>query len=289
MTKEKINLQHDYTRGIFSPPLVGSEIPSKRKPLRLHPRVHTRSFSRRGIKIGVIPVGGKGTRLGWLGNYLPKSLVPLGQKPMLYYIIKNLEMMGIEQIYLLVNYKSNLIKQYLKEENEFNNFKIRFLKSAPDLGLAEVILKTERFIKKPFVTILGDDFTKSPKLKQFTTIKLPKDAIVQEAVIIEKNQTILSQTCEIYINSKKQITKAVEKPQKPKSNYRGCGIYLFKPEIFKYIKKTKPSKLTGKKEITETINLIANKNKAYAWPILGINVNINTQSDLERATKHLYN
>src|SRR3989344_5784598 len=111
------------------------------------------------IKIGVIPAGGKGTRLGRLGNYLPKSLVPLGQKPILYHIIKNLEMMSIEQIYLLVNYKSNLIKQYLKEENEFNNFKIRFLKSAPDLGLAEVILKTERFIKKPFVTILGDDFT----------------------------------------------------------------------------------------------------------------------------------
>lgn len=240
------------------------------------------------VKIGVIPIGGKGTRLGWLGTFLPKSLVPLGQKPMLYLIIKNMQVMGVEQIYLLVNYKSNLIKQYLNAENEFRNLKIRFIKSEPNLGLADVILKTEKFIKKPFVVILGDDFTNSPSLKQFTKTELPSNMVALEAVCREKNQNILSQTCEIFVNSNNQITKAIEKPKKPTSNLRGCGIYLFTPQIYNYIKKTKNSKKSKKKEITDTINLIAKDKKAYAWHLLGINININTPQDLENATKSLY-
>ena len=240
------------------------------------------------ITIGIIPAGGKGTRLGWLGNFLPKSLVPLGQKPMLYLIIKNMQIMGIEQIYLLVNYKSHLIKQYLSGENEFKNLKIKYIKSEQGLGLADVILKTERFIKKPFICILGDDFTTSPNLRQFTTTNLPHKIIAQEAVILEKSQVILAQTCEVYVNAKNQITKALEKPKKPKSKFRGCGIYLFTPQIYDYIKKTKYSPRSQKREITDTINLIAIDKKAYAWNLKGVNININTQQDLEKAIKYLY-
>ena|SRR3989344_1312317 len=240
------------------------------------------------IRIGVIPVGGRGTRLGWLGNLLPKPLVPLGQKPMLYHVIKNLELTGIDTIYLLVNYKSNLIKQYIASEIEFNKLKFRFIKSEQHLGLAEVILKTEKYINKPFIVILGDDFTESTNLKNFTTSSFPGDAIAVEAIVKENRPDILSQTCEVYINSKGQITKAVEKPTKPKSKFRGCGIYLFTPQIYDYIRKTKYSLISKKKEITDTINLAAIDKKAYAWYLKGVNININTQQDLEKAIKYLY-
>ena len=239
-------------------------------------------------RIGVIPVGGKGTRLGWLGNLLPKPLVPLGQKPMLYHVIKNLEIMGIDTIYLLVNYKSNLIKQYVSTEKKFNKLKFRFIKSEQHLGLAEVILKTEKYIKESFAVILGDDFTQSTNLKNFTTSPFPDYAIAKEAIVKENQTDILSQTCEIYTNSKGQITKAVEKPTKPKSKFRGCGIYFFTPQIYNYIKKTKYSKVSKKKEITDTINLVAKDKKAYVWRLKGVNVNVNTQTDLEKATKYLY-
>ena len=239
-------------------------------------------------RIGVIPVGGKGTRLGWLGNLLPKPLVPLGQKPMLYHVIKNLKIMGIDTIYLLVNYKSNLIKQYVSTEKKFNKLKFRFIKSEQHLGLAEVILKTEKHIKESFAVILGDDFTQSTNLKNFTTSPFPDYAIAMEAIVKENRTDILSQTCEIYTNSKGQITKAVEKPTKPKSKFRGCGIYLFTPQIFGYIRKTKHSKVSKKKEITDTINLVAKDKKAYVWRLKGVNVNVNTQTDLEKATKYLY-
>lgn len=238
--------------------------------------------------VGVVLAGGRGTRLGWLGNLLPKALVPVGQKPILYHIIKNLEQIGVKEIYLLVNYKKELIKKYLREEKDFNGIIFHYITSEPNLGLADVIFLTEKYIKEPFVAILGDDFTKSKQIKEFAVSNLDKSIIATEAIIEERDKKVLSSTCEIYTDSNGLITKAVEKPKKPHSKIRGCGIYFFKPEVFDYIKITKPSAASGKKEITDTINLIAKEGKASAWFLNGVNVNINTQEDLDRAIKYLF-
>ncbi|EKD57105.1 MAG: putative dTDP-glucose pyrophosphorylase [uncultured bacterium] len=242
----------------------------------------------KNVQVGVVLAGGKGTRLGWLGKFLPKSLVPIGQKPMLYYIIKNLKSMKITKIYLLVNYKKNLIKRYLAEEPEFKEIDFYYIHSQPNLGLAQVIQKTERFIKEPFVVFLGDDFTICPKISQFPKKGLQKGIVAQEAVIRENDAKILSQTCEVFFDKEGKILKASEKPQKPTSKYRGCGLYFFRPQVFDYIRKTPNSKKTGKREITDTINLIAQDGKAFAWPLDGVNVNINTQADLVKAIKCLF-
>ena len=236
-------------------------------------------------RIAVIPAGGQGSRLGWLGKFLPKSLVPIGTKPILHNIISNLVLMNISEVYVLVDYKKNLIKSYLKEQKEFSKIKFHFVNSHPNLGLADVVALTSQKIKIPFVVILGDDFTQSKNISKFPHPKNFDEIVAQEAVIKEKDRKLLAQTCEVYLNRKRLITKAVEKPQNPKSNYRGAGLYLFQPEIFNYIKKTPISKKTGKREITDTVNLVAKDNKACSWPINGINININTEQDLEKATK----
>ena len=162
----------------------------------------------KNVQVGVVLAGGKGTRLGWLGKFLPKSLVPIGQKPMLYYIIKNLKSMKITKIYLLVNYKKNLIKRYLAEEPEFKEIDFYYIHSQPNLGLAQVIQKTERFIKEPFVVFLGDDFTICPKISQFPKKGLQKGIVAQEAVIRENDAKILSQTCEVFFDKEGKILKA---------------------------------------------------------------------------------
>lgn len=238
--------------------------------------------------VAVVPTGGRGTRLGWLGDFLPKSLVPIGSKPILHYIINNLIKMNISEIYLLVDYKKNLIRSYLQKQEEFTDVRFHYIASSPNLGLADVIDKTKNYIKIPFVVILGDDFTSSPQIAKFTNLMKSQQIIVHEAVIKEHNKKILSQTCEIYLNKNGLIKKAIEKPQKPHSKFRGTGLYLFQPEIFSYIKKTPLSTKTGKREITDTINLIAKEGKASFWLFKGVNININTQEDLVKANSLIY-
>lgn len=196
--------------------------------------------------------------------------------------------MHINEIFLLVDYKKNLIKQYVQAENEFRNIKFYFIQSKSDIGLADVLAQTQKKIKGPFVMILGDDFTISPNIANFPYIVLPKNGIALEAVAKENDKKTLNQTCEIYLDKNGQISKAVEKPQNPKSKYRGTGLYFFHPQVFEYIKKTPLSSKTGKREITDTINVIAKEGKAFAWKVLGVNININTQEDLTQATKLLF-
>ncbi len=76
----------------------------------------------------------------------------------------------------------------------------------------------------------------------------------------------------------------VEKPKIPKSNLRGCGLYIFDPLIFSYLKKTPISKVRHQREITNTLDILAKEKKVYGVFIKGINVNINTLEDLRRAT-----
>lgn len=245
-------------------------------------------MKRKQIEVGVIPAGGKGTRLGWLGKLLPKSLVPIGQKPMIFYVVRNLKKMGVKTVIVLVNYQKAKIQNYLKDEPEFKKIRFKFKHSEQNLGLADVIYKTKEIIKDQFIVVLGDDFTICDRLSEFPQNLKQKNAVLMEAVIKEKSLKTLSQTCEVFLKKGNYITKAIEKPKKPKPGYRGCGIYLFSSEIFESIAKTPISKSTRKKEITDTINLLAKKGKATAWKLDGININVNTIEDLIAATSTLY-
>jgi bifunctional UDP-N-acetylglucosamine pyrophosphorylase/glucosamine-1-phosphate N-acetyltransferase len=84
-----------------------------------------------------------------------------------------------------------------------------------------------------------------------------------------------------------EIREIVEKPLAPKSNLRGVGVYLFDPKVFDFIDVTPTSDKRNEKEITDTIGLIAKEGRAYGALINGVNINVNTYSDLLEATKLL--
>ena len=111
------------------------------------------------------------------------------------------------------------------------------------------------------------------------------DSIVTEAMIIENNLEILRQTCCANIDKDNKIVEIIEKPEKPQYKYRGCGIYMFKPEIFKFIKDTEVDPIRKEKDITTVINNVAKKNRAYGYLLDGFHININNYEELYKATK----
>ncbi len=82
-----------------------------------------------------------------------------------------------------------------------------------------------------------------------------------------------------------RIIEIIEKPKEPKHRYRGCGIYMFKPEIFEYIKNTEEDSFRKEKDITTVINNVAKDMKAYAYMFDGFHININNYEELYNATK----
>jgi dTDP-glucose pyrophosphorylase len=234
------------------------------------------------IRVGVIPAAGQGKRMGYLSYILPKCLFPLYDKPIIDYIIQNMKNIGIEQIYIPVFYQKEKIIEYF--DTIESHVTIEFIKlDQLTKGIALTIESAKQFIDEPFMVILGDDCTITPSLQNIVDTFFKTDAIVVEGVVKESSKNVLKATCCLKLDKNKKILDIIEKPESPISNIRGTGIYVFSPEIFEFIKMTPLSPPRNEVEITNTIKLVAQKGRAYAEFINGVNININTPEDLLRA------
>jgi dTDP-glucose pyrophosphorylase len=234
------------------------------------------------LRTGIIPAAGLGQRMGNLGDVLPKSLFPLFDRPILHHVIDNMIGVGIERIIIVVHHQKEKIIKYLRTAEIDAHVEIVEPESLPK-GIALSIASAEDYVSKPFMTILGDDVTLSPSLDNLVSCFFDKKALALQGVVKEPNKRVLSRTCCLDLGHGNRIIDVVEKPSNPSGNYRGCGVYVFRNDIFDLIRQTPVSGARNEVEISDTIKLAAKLGKAYAEFINGINVNVNTKEDILRA------
>jgi dTDP-glucose pyrophosphorylase len=237
------------------------------------------------VKIGVIPAAGAGKRLGYLSGLLPKTLFPLYDRPIIHYVVDQMQNAGIEDIYIVVNvFKEKVINYFdlIKLDLKAN---LHFIEQKSLNGTAEAILLAEKYIKdNPFMVIYGDDCTVTKSLHLMIDNFAEKTPVVMEGVVREFDKKILSQTCSVKLKANGKMYEIIEKPENPPYMLRGCGVYIFSPEIFEYIRKTPIHPIRNEREITYTINMLAKEGKAYGHIIDGHNVNINDSDELLKAS-----
>ncbi len=236
------------------------------------------------IKVGLILVAGKNQRFKdyWYSKFLPKSLFTILDKPILDYVLYNAFDFGLEKIYMIVNHKKNAIVDYIK--NKDLQLDIEFIEQKRLDGIANAILLTENYINEPFFTFLGDCFNVIKAHNNlFNLYNRYKPIAIQG--VVKSSISELIQSNEVHIKGNR-ITNIKEKPKYPKSKYMGTGIYLFRENIYDFIKVTDKNKITGFREISDTINLLAKHKQAYAWRISGTSFNINKINTLEKARNY---
>ena len=213
------------------------------------------------IKKGIILAGGHGTRMSPLTKAVNKQLLPIYDKPLLFYPLSILMLAGIKNILIIVN--KGQLSQFKKVIPNGNNLgiKISFKEQTHPGGLPEAFVIGEEFIKKDKVAlILGDNFfygqSLSLKLKESTKLKSGAKVFLHK---VSKP--------ELYgvakINKNKKIIKIVEKPKKFVSDYAITGLYFFDNKVVKLAKKLKPSK-RGETEIIDLLNNYKKRNKLKA-------------------------
>ena len=109
------------------------------------------------LRTAVILCGGSGTRLGQLGKKIPKSLVKIQQKPIIWFILKSLKKNRFNHFILPTGYKGNKIKSYIRQNSEFNNYKIELIDTGNKTSIAKRIFKIKKFIKSENFLILNGD------------------------------------------------------------------------------------------------------------------------------------
>ena len=213
------------------------------------------------IKKGIILAGGYGTRMSPLTKAVNKQLLPIYDKPLIFYPLSVLMLAGIRDILIIVN--KGQLSQFRKILSDGSRFgvKIKFLEQDSPKGLPDAFILGEKFIGKDNVSlILGDNFFYAQSLtkKLKDCIKLSSGCKVLLHPVNSPNLYGVAT-----INKNKKILKLVEKPKKSKSNLAVTGLYFFDNKVIEYSKTLKPS---GRNEI-EIIDLLIKykkKNKLKA-------------------------
>ena len=210
------------------------------------------------IKKGIILAGGLGTRMSPLTKAINKQLLPIYDKPLIFYPLSILMLAGIKDILIIVN--QGQLAQFKKIFPESKNLgiKINFAQQKYPGGLPEAFIIGEKFIGKNNVAlILGDNFFYGQNL----TEKLKNCTKLQSgAKIFLHPVSNPSQYGVVKINSKNKILKIIEKPKNYLSNLAITGLYFFDNNVIKYTRSLKPSK-RNELELVDILKKYNKKNK----------------------------
>ena len=213
------------------------------------------------IKKGIILAGGIGSRMSPLTKAVNKQLLPLYDKPLIYYPLSVLMLAGIRKILIIVNKgQLNQFRKILPEQNNLG-IQIQYKEQAKPKGLPDAFIIGEKFIGKDNVAlILGDNFFYGQSLTKI----LKKNTAIKDGAKIflhpVKNPNLYGVA---KFGNNNKIVKLVEKPKKKFSNLAVTGLYFFDNKVINFSKSLKPSK-RNELEIIDLLNKYKNKKKLKA-------------------------
>ena len=222
---------------------------------------------------GIILAGGSGTRLYPLTMVTSKQLLPIYDKPMIYYPLSVLMMAGIKDI-LIISTPTDLprFEELLKDGSCFGINLSYKVQNSPD-GLAQAFILGEEFIgDDACAMILGDNIFYGDGLVKHLHNSVERATNYNMATIYGYYVNDPKRFGIVEFDSKNNVLSIEEKPENPKSNYAVTGLYFYPKGVSKKAKEVKPSK-RGELEITDLNNMYLQDNnlhvtllgRGYAW------------------------
>ena len=222
----------------------------------------------------VILAAGEGTRLRPLTLTRPKHLIPVGEKPVIEYILEAVKEAGIDEILIVVHYRAEQIKHFLGDGSK-HGLRIEYIYQAEMKGTADAIKTIEPHISGDFLLIYGDLLTTPEVIKTVLEAHEEKKSAVSMAIV----QVEHPEHYGIVKLEGAYIVDILEKPKRSEAstNLANAGIYVFSKEIFEKIRQT-PLSSRGELEITDSFKLLIKEKRQ----ILAVQISAKDWFDIGR-------
>jgi glucose-1-phosphate thymidylyltransferase len=214
---------------------------------------------------GLILSGGKGTRLRPLTHTSAKQLVPVANKPVLFYGIESMAAAGITEVGIIIAPETGgEIRTAAGDGSQFG-VSIEYIEQDAPSGLAHAVLTAEPFIgDSPFVMYLGDNLLRDGIVDLVATFRAEQpDALILLTPVPDPESYGVAE-----LDDAGRVSKLVEKPKEPKTDLALVGVYMFTPSVFDAARAIEPS-WRGELEITDAIQTLVDRGMRVDPHIVG--------------------
>jgi dTDP-glucose pyrophosphorylase len=236
---------------------------------------------------GVILAAGKGKRIQPFSHRVPKPLLPVLGKPLLAWQVEAMRALGVRRIHVVIGHLGHQIVQELGDGQRFG-VEFRFVEQEHTLGIAHAVAQLEPSVDGPFLLFLGDIFFETRELHTMLELAAQPGVKAVLAVKHEDDEAALRRNFTVELGARGQVARVVEKPRRPRTQLKGCGLYWFEPAIFDAVRRTPRTALRDEYELTEAIQIMIDDGcEVLPAAVVERDLNLSTPGDLLDLNLHV--
>jgi dTDP-glucose pyrophosphorylase len=228
---------------------------------------------------------GRGRRFQPLSAVQPKVLYPICNKPLVQYQLEALRAAGITEVAVVVGAGGTAVADWLGDGRALGlrihygdgralGLRIHYVEDPAPAGIARSLAGVEQWVRGPFAVFLGDVFLAMEGLDPTLT---PVVEGAEGVLVVRRDspEAIRRNFADV-ADDRGPVSRVVEKPERPPTDLKGCGAYLFGGAIFAAIRQTRPSALRNDYELTDAVQVLIEMGQpVYAVEIARWDVNVN--------------
>lgn len=230
--------------------------------------------------MGVILAAGKGTRMRPFSEHWPKPILPVLDKPLMAYQLGMMAGLGVRRVVVVIGHLGHEVVRALGDGSRWG-VAIEYVEQEQMLGIAHAVSRLEAHVDRPFFLFLGDIFFVTEDLGAMVTRFRDGGLGGVLACKREPDLDAIKRNFVVLTDARGVVHRVIEKPRHPRTDLKGCGIYLFDLAFFDAVRRTPRTAMRDEYEITDSIQIFLDDGyRVEAAEVVKADMNVSYPADL---------